>query len=76
MGALLFYAYNSKRVVLFYRGAAAEVPQGRVVVVVFNPFRNRESEKTAERLIRDLRSGGCPRIVQSLEQGTDYDPRV
>jgi hypothetical protein len=74
-GAFLFYASRSKDVVLFYHGAAAEVPQGRVVVV-FNPFRNRDSENTAERLIHDLETGDCQRVMQALSSATDYDPRV
>jgi hypothetical protein len=74
-GAFLFNASRSKDVVLFYHGAAAEVPQGRVVVV-FNPFRNRDSENTAELLIHDLETGDCQRVVQALSSGTDYDPRV
>ena len=75
MGAFLFYARKSKDVILFYHGAAAEVPQGRVVVV-FNPFRDRASENTAERLIHNLESGDCQRVVEGLNSGTDYDPRV
>jgi len=75
IGAFLFYAHHSKEAVLFYYGAAPEVPQGRVIVI-FNPFRNRDSENTAERFIRDLRTGDCQRIVQSMNRGTDYDPRV
>jgi hypothetical protein len=66
---------RAKELVLFYYGAAAEVPQGRVIVV-FNPFRNRDSENTAERLIHDLRTGDCQRVVQSLNEGMEYDARV
>jgi putative addiction module antidote len=62
-------------VVLFYHGAAAEVPRGRVIVV-FNPFRNRDSENTAGRVIRDVRTEDCQPVVQSLSGGKDYDPRV
>jgi len=60
-------------VVLFYHGAAAEVPRGRVIVV-FNPFRNRDSENTTERLIRDL-NWGLPASCAN-RGGKDYDPRV
>jgi hypothetical protein len=75
IGAFLFYASRNKSVVLFYYGAAPEVPQGRVIVI-FNPFRNRDSENTAERFIRDLRTGDCQRIVQGLNPKMEYDPRV
>jgi len=75
IGACLFCACRRKDVVRFYHGAAAEVPRGRVIVV-FNPFRNRDSENTAERLIRDLRTEDCQRVAQSLSGGKDYDSRV
>lgn len=39
-------------------------------------FRNRDSENTTERLIRDLKTGDCQRVVQTLSGGKDYDPRV
>ncbi len=75
MCAFVFYAHKSRKVVLFYHGAAPEVPQERVIVV-FNPFRTRESENTAERLMHDLRTGDCQCIVQGLTRGMDYDPRI
>ena len=43
---------------------------------IFNPFRNRDSEHTAERLIDDLRTGRCPQVVRSIDRNENYDPRV
>jgi hypothetical protein len=50
---------------LFYYGGAVEVPDGRAIAVM-NPFRDRASEETAERLIRDLRTGNCQPIVKQF----------
>jgi hypothetical protein len=58
---------------LFAHGTP-EVPQGRTFSV-FNPFRDRTSEHTAERLIHDLRTDKCDQIVRELDRD-DYDPRV
>lgn len=74
-GAVLLYAWQSKDVVLLYHGRAPEVPQGRVVVI-FNPFRERGSERIAERLIRDLRSKDCEQIVRALPGSEQSDLRV
>src|SRR3954471_16732703 len=70
----LFYSSESTNAVLFHYGPAPEVPQGRVIAV-FNPFRNRDSENTAARLVHDLRIEDCPRVMQAVNIG-DYDPRV
>jgi hypothetical protein len=74
-GGFLLYASRTTEVVLFSHGTP-EVPSGRMFVV-FNPFRDRTSEHTAERLIDDLRGDKCEQIVRGLE-GSDnnYDPRV
>jgi hypothetical protein len=73
IGGCLLYATRSKNVVLFAHGTP-EVPQGRMFSV-FNPFRDRTSEHTAERLIVDLRTDKCDQIVRELDRD-DYDPRV
>jgi len=75
MRRLLVLRFQEQRCGAVLPRAAAEVPRGRVIVV-FNPFRNRDSENTTERLIRDLKTGGCQRVVQSLSGGKDYHPRV
>ncbi len=43
---------------------------------MFNPFRDRTSEHTAERLMDDLRTDKCEQIVRSVNRREDYDPRV
>lgn len=73
IGSCLLYATRSKNVVLFSHGTP-EVPQGRMFSV-FNPFRDRTSEHTAERLIDDLRTDKCDGIVRELDRD-DYDLRV
>jgi hypothetical protein len=73
IGGCLLYATRAKNVVLFAHGTP-EVPQGRMFSV-FNPFRDRTSEHTAERLIHDLRTGKCDQIVRELDRD-HYDPRV
>ena len=62
-----FFVYASRRpeAMLFYYGRAVEVPDGRAIAVM-NPFRDRASEETAERLIRDLRTGNCQPIVKQF----------
>ena len=44
--------------------------------VIFNPFRDRTSEHAAERLIDDLRTDQCERIVREFDVAEKYDPRV
>lgn len=73
-GGFLFYASRTNNVVLFSHGTP-EVPQGRMLTV-FNPFRDRASERTAERLIDGLRSDKCEQIIQSLDDNGNYNPRV
>jgi len=69
-----FFVYGSRRpeAVLFYYGGAVEVPNGRAIAVM-NPFRDTASEGTAERLIRDLRTGNCQAIVKKF---SDNGPRI
>jgi hypothetical protein len=43
---------------------------------VFNPFRDRTSEHTAERLIDGLGPEKCDQIVRDLDRAENYDPRV
>jgi len=73
VGSLLLYA-SKTRVVLFAHGTP-EVPQGRMWVI-FNPFRDRTSEHTAQRLMDDLRTEKCERIVREFEVGDIDAPRV
>ena len=73
-GGFLFYASRTPDVVLFSHGTP-EVPQGRMFTI-FNPFRNRESERVAERFIKDLRSDNCPKILRDLGGSDQPDPRV
>ncbi len=61
----LIYCYQHRdKAVLFYYGTL-EVPQGRTWSL-FNPLRDRTSERTAERLIADLHSGDCLEIAANL----------
>lgn len=69
-----WYNSRSTRIVLYTHGTP-EVPQGRMFTF-FNPFRDRTSERTAERLIRDLTTDRCEQIVHRLNVGSGYDPRV
>lgn len=73
-GFILLYASRTTHVVLFSHGTP-EVPQGRMFTL-FNPFRDRTFERTAERLINDLRTDKCDSIVRELDRGQDYDPRI
>lgn len=70
---LLLYSLRTSRVVLFSHGTP-EVPQGRMFTI-FNPLRNRDSEHTAERLIDDLRTGRCEKVVREID-GSQNDSRV
>jgi hypothetical protein len=73
-GGFLLYASRTKNVVLFSHGTP-EVPRGQMLTV-FNPFRDRASERTAERLIDDLRSDKYEQIVRGLDRNGNYDPGV
>lgn len=72
-GAFVLYSSWTANVVLFSHGTP-EVPQGRMFTI-FNPFRDRSSEETAERLIKDLKTADCPQIVRELD-GEGSDSRV
>jgi len=71
-GALFVYASKRPEAMLFYYGGAVEVPNGRAIAIM-NPFRDTASEETAERLIRDLRTGNCQAIVKEF---SDDGPRI
>jgi hypothetical protein len=71
---LLLYSSRTNRVVLFSHGTP-EVPQGRMFTI-FNPFRNRDSEHTAERLIDDLKTGRCDQVVRDIDGSRNHDFRV
>lgn len=68
--AFLVYASRRHEVVLFYYGAAAEVPGGTAFAVM-NPFRDQTSEHTARRLIADLRTSNCQTILKQFGRQTD-----
>jgi hypothetical protein len=74
IGGFLFYSSRTNAAVLFSHGTP-EVPQGRMFTI-FNPFRNRDAEHAAERLIDDLRTGRCEQVVQDIDGSQNYDPRV
>ena len=68
-----FFLYASRRPepVLFYYGGGVEVPGGTALAIM-NPFRDTVSERTAERLIADLRTGNCAAVIEELGN----DPRI
>jgi hypothetical protein len=72
--AAAFFVYASRRpeAMLYYYGGAVEVPNGRAIAIM-NPFRDKASEETAERLIRDLKNGNCQTIVKEF---SDDGPRI
>jgi hypothetical protein len=61
--SFLLYKHRLDHPVLFYYGAALEVPQGTAIAIL-NPFRDRKDEANAEWLIADLRTGKCEQIVR------------
>jgi len=63
LGAIVVFLYMHRfdRPMLYYYGASPEVAQGRAVPI-FNPFRDRKDEHTAEEVIRDLRTNRCEEI--------------
>jgi hypothetical protein len=69
-----WYGSRLTHIVLYSHGTP-EVPQGRMFTI-FNPFRDRTSEHTAERLIRDLKSDQCEHVVRGLDIAGEYDPRI
>ena len=69
-----WYDSRSTRIVLYSHGTL-EVPSNRLFSI-FNPFRDRTSEHTAERLIRDLQTDRCDQIVRKIDVVRGYDPRV
>ncbi len=61
----LLYASTRHEAMLFYYGAAVEVPDGTALAIM-NPFRDKASEQTAARLIRDLKTSRCQTIVRDF----------
>ena len=68
VASVALYNHRDERCVLYYYGAALEVPPGRAIAIL-NPFRNRDDEANAERLIRDLRTNQCEQIVRERLRG-------
>jgi hypothetical protein len=75
VGSFLLYAWRHPDPTLFYLGAAVEVPQGRAIAVM-NPFRDKTSERTAEHLIRDLKTGDCLKIIMDFGDGNRICPAI
>ena len=65
--SVFLWITRSTRPMLYYYGAALEVPQGRAIPVL-NPFRPRHDEATAESLIQALRTGRCEEIARERLQ--------
>jgi hypothetical protein len=65
VSALLLYASRQHEPVLYYYGGAPEVPNGTAIAIM-NPFRDKRSEATAERLIADLRTNNCETIAKQF----------
>jgi hypothetical protein len=66
--AVFLYLHRFDRPMLFYYGASPQdVPQG-TAIPFFNPFRDRNDERLAEWLIRDLRTGRCEQIARERLQ--------
>lgn len=61
---LAFAAARRDQPMLFQHGTP-EVPGPRAFAIM-NPFRNQDSEHMAEKLIRDLRTTECERVIHSL----------
>jgi hypothetical protein len=62
-GTFFLYARRFDHPVLYYYGAAPEVPQGTAIAIL-NPFRDRKDEANAQLLIRDLRTDRCEQIAR------------
>jgi hypothetical protein len=62
-GTFFLYARRLDHPVLYYHGAAREVPQGTAIAIL-NPFRDRKDEANAEWLMRDLRTDRCEQIAR------------
>ena len=73
-GFLVFAAARKDQPMLFQYGTP-ELNEGRAFAIM-NPFRNQDSEHTAERLIRDLRTFECARIVHSLSSEEQICPAM
>ncbi len=65
ISAFLLYASRQPKPMLYYYGGAPEVPDGTAIAIM-NPFRDKRSEKTAERLIADLRTSNCQTIARQF----------
>jgi hypothetical protein len=61
--AVLLYSTRINHPMIYYSGDSPETPGGKASSVL-NPFRNRNDEKMAMTLIRDLRTDRCPQIVR------------
>ena len=69
--SVLLFRTDKREAMLFYYGGAVEAPSENAFAVM-NPFRDRGSEKTAERLIADLRTSNCQTIVKEFSE----DPHI
>lgn len=67
------YHVRYTRPMLYYYGAAPEVPGGTAIVLM-NPLRDRAGEDAAERLIHDLRTADCEKIVRSFDSNPEMCP--
>ena len=64
------WAYSKRDQPMLLQHGTPEVPGGRAIAIM-NPFRDRLSENTADRLIQDFRSADCDRVIAALASGSD-----
>jgi hypothetical protein len=69
VGILIWLSSQSKPVVYSYSDPAT--PSLVPTFVVFNPFRDREPENTAQQLLNRLKKGECERAISNLFSAAD-----
>ncbi|MGB7068407.1 MAG: hypothetical protein WBD22_02845 [Pyrinomonadaceae bacterium] len=66
---VLWLLTTNKSVIWSFRESGD--PSGEPSFVIFNPFRGKQPEATAEELLNLLKNGECPKAVRNLKGG-DY----
>ncbi len=70
--AIIIALYFMRSKSVLYRFVKARVTSDRPVVSIFNPFRERHSEKCAEGFLELMKTGQCEQAIAGLAIDSEY----
>ena len=76
MVGITAHLYASRSNPVLYRYLLQGDPVGEPEFAIFNPFRDRSPERTAEAFLEHLRAGNCAEVITGLNNTPDYNQEI